>query len=67
MVSYNQKIKKEVEIMDLIRYGEIIKDTETIENGIYKRVRLIKYNNELYLHAMQNGEIKKIKKIKKST
>lgn len=53
--------------MDLIRYGEIIKDTETIENGIYKRVRLIKYNNELYLHAMQNGEIKKIKKVKNNT
>lgn len=42
---------------NLIRCGEYIKDVQTEEKDGYRRIRIIKYDEELYFHHMFNGEV----------
>lgn len=48
---------------DLIRYGEIVSDTEIENEDGFHRIRIIKYDNGVYFHKMFNGEVIEVKKI----
>lgn len=42
---------------ELLRYGIIKEDRQTEEENGYRRIRVIEYENERYLHEMFNGEV----------
>lgn len=50
--------------MDLMRYGEYLEDKnlETKE-GIFVRITIIKYENNLWYHEMRNGFTTKISRL----
>ena len=55
---------------ELLRYGEIKADYQTgaekgyaIRTGDYQRIRVIRFNNKVYVHYMVNGEVIEIKEV----
>lgn len=46
-----------------LRYGDIKYDITTVENYGYRRIRVIRLNNKIYLHHMYNGEVIEIKEV----
>ena len=50
---------------DVMRYGDIIEDTEIIGKYSYYRIKIITYEQEVYYIKMQDGEVVTFKKIGK--
>lgn len=40
-----------------LKYGAVISDIQSEENGNYYRIRMIHYNNIIYIDWMRNGVI----------
>ena len=56
----NKELDKE-----LLRYGEMLDDTNGIDliQKSFIRIRIIKLNGKIYTHKMINGEVEEIKEI----
>ena len=51
------RTQQENKSMDLLRYGFIKADIETIEAEGRRRIRIIELENKKYFHHMFNGEL----------
>lgn len=40
---------------DVLRYGTYLSDTEKEVNGVFIRLRMIRYEDKIYKHIMKNG------------
>ena len=58
IIKYEYRDLKENMSKELLRYGDIITDDfiEDKDNN-FIRIRMIKYNNDIYYHKMKNGLI----------
>lgn len=61
IVRYEWKELKENKSKEILRYGNIITD-DFIEDkdGNFFRIRMIRYNDDIYYHKMKNGLIEEL-------
>lgn len=52
-------------VQDVMRYGNILEDTEVIGKYSYYRIKIMAYGKEVYYIKMQDGEVVTFKKIGK--
>lgn len=52
-------------VQDVMRYGNILEDTEVIGKYSYYRIKIMAYGKEVYYIKMQDGEIVTFKRIGK--
>ena len=52
-------------VQDVMRYGNILEDTEVIGKYSYYRIKIMAYGKEVYYIKMKNGKITAFKKIGK--
>lgn len=68
---YEMQLKKVVEPIDVLRYGDVLTDEELHYElkghvticPIHKRIRTIRYDNRIFYHKMVNGEVVEFKEL----
>lgn len=64
---YEMQLKKVVEPIDVLRYGDVLTDDMNyvcrVEGDLDIRIRTIRYESHIFYHKMVNGEVAEFKEL----